>query len=170
MSKTTRDTIIEDVQALLDSGNVFGARLCCAIFDEIAFWRDDKTATPDTETYTAILPSLLTTKGLLVGISSAYRRSGLLFSKYRDYYGVDNPDTLFIKGDTTKFNQIVDMEALASLQAADPTAAKSEWQSEFRDDLSGFLDDRVIDQAINRNRPLELAPKGNVTYRAHTDP
>ena len=44
--------------------SVRGRSLCAAIFDEVAFWRDDTTAIPDTETYTAVLPSLLTTNGM----------------------------------------------------------------------------------------------------------
>jgi hypothetical protein len=31
--------------------------LCACIFDEIAFWRDDMSATPDAETYSAVLPA-----------------------------------------------------------------------------------------------------------------
>jgi len=37
--------------------SVRGRTLCACIFDEVAFWRDDSTATPDAETYTAVLPS-----------------------------------------------------------------------------------------------------------------
>ena len=39
------------------SAGCVAARLCACIFDEVAFWRDDTTATPDTETYTAVLPA-----------------------------------------------------------------------------------------------------------------
>ena len=46
------------------------ARLCACIFDEIAFWSDDTTATPDAEVYSAVLPALITTNGMLVGISA----------------------------------------------------------------------------------------------------
>jgi hypothetical protein len=59
---------------------------------------------------------------------------------------------------------------LAAMRGADPTAAASEWDSEFRDDLTGLFDDVVIDRATNHERPLELPPQPNVIYRAHTDP
>ena len=36
--------------------------------DEVSFWRDENSAMPDTETYSAVLPALLTTKGIFVGI------------------------------------------------------------------------------------------------------
>jgi hypothetical protein len=54
---------------------VRGRTLCAAIFDEISFWRDDSSATPDAEVYSAVLPSLATTDGMLIGISSPYRNS-----------------------------------------------------------------------------------------------
>ena len=39
--------------------SIRGRTLCGVIFDESAFWRDDSTATPDTEVYSAVLPALL---------------------------------------------------------------------------------------------------------------
>ena len=51
--------------------SVRGRTLLCAILDEVSFWRDDASANPDVETYRAILPSLATTNGMLVGISHA---------------------------------------------------------------------------------------------------
>ena len=48
-------------------------------------------------------------------------------------------------------------------------AAASEWDAEFRADLVGFLDDAVIDAAIDRARPLELPYRQGEFYRAYTD-
>src|ERR1700683_2756557 len=48
--------------------SVRGRTLLCAIFDEVAFWRDDSSATPDVETFSAVLPSLSTGGGLLIGM------------------------------------------------------------------------------------------------------
>jgi hypothetical protein len=60
---------------------------------------------------------------------------------------------------------------MAAQRLADPTAASSEWDAEFRADLVGYLDDTVIDRAINRARPLELPPLGHgAFYRAFVDP
>src|SRR5207247_1219534 len=67
---------------------VRGRPVLCAILDEIAFWRDDSSATPDVETYNAIKPGLATMPGsMIIGISSPYRKAGLLYKKYRDHYG-----------------------------------------------------------------------------------
>ena len=40
-----------------------------------------------------MLPSLVTTNGMLIGISSAYRRAGLLYNKHKTNFGFDSDDT-----------------------------------------------------------------------------
>ena len=50
-----------------------GRTLCGCVFDEVAVWRDELSATPDIEVYSAALPALLTTRGMLIGISTGYR-------------------------------------------------------------------------------------------------
>src|SRR5439155_26588279 len=143
--------------------------LCAAIFDETAYWRDDSTATPDSETYTAVLPALSTTGGMLVSISSPYRRTGLLHAKHKRYFSVDDADTLVVQGSTLTFNPTLDAATIAAQQEADPTAARSEWDAQFRDDIAGFLDDGLIERAVDRDRPLELPPDRSGQYRAYVD-
>jgi phage terminase large subunit-like protein len=115
-----------------------GRTLCAAIFDECAVWRDEASATPDVETYRSVLPSLLTTRGMLVGISTGYRRVGLLYQKHRDHFGEDSADTLVVQGSTLQFNATVDEAEIASQAAADPIAARSEWFGEFPPDHRPF--------------------------------
>jgi hypothetical protein len=149
---------------------VRGRTLCACIFDETAFWRDDTSAAPDVETYTAVLPSLATTNGVLVGISSPYRKTGLLHAKHKESFGVDGDDVLVVQGSSRTFNPSLTEATIAAQKMADPTAAASEWDAEFRADLVGFLDDAVIDRAVNRDRPLELPPDPGVYYEAFVDP
>jgi Terminase large subunit, ATPase domain len=149
--------------------SVRGRTLCAAIFDEVAYWRDDQTATPDTETYSAVLPALLTTNGMLCGISSPYRKTGLIHAKHKQFYGTDSDDTLVVQGPTLLFNKTLDPAAIAAQAQADPTAARSEWEALFREDLASFLDDILIDGAVDCGRPLELPPQPGVYYRAFVD-
>jgi len=81
-----------------------GRTLVAAIFDETAFWRDETSALPDLETYRATLPSLATTAGMLIGISTPYRKLGLLYQKHRDHFGQDDDDVLVVQGRTQVFN------------------------------------------------------------------
>jgi hypothetical protein len=149
--------------------SVRGRTLCACVLDEIAFWRDELSAAPDTEVYSALLPSLLTTGGMMVGISTGYRRAGLLYQKHRDHFGQDSDDTLVVQGSTQSFNGMIDEAALAALRAADPAAAPSEWDGTFRDDIAAFLDDALIDAAVEHGRPLELPPQAGVDYQAFVD-
>ena len=58
-----------------------------AILDEAAFMRDDRSAVPDIELARALKPALMTLNGRLMVISSPHRKTGLLWTKYRDHYG-----------------------------------------------------------------------------------
>ena len=149
---------------------VRGRTLIACIFDELAFWRDVNSAQPDTEVYSAILPAFATTDGMLIGISSPYRKAGLLYAKHKAHFGVDSDDVLFVQGSSQMFNPSLTDEMVAAQRSADPAAAPSEWDAQFRADLVGFLDDAVIDGAIDYDRPLELPPRDGVRYLAFVDP
>jgi len=148
---------------------VRGRTLCACIFDEVAFWRDETSAVPDLEMYRAVLPALATTKGILIGISSPYRKLGLLYQKWRDGFGRNNPNTLVVQGSSLQFNATIDAAEIAAQREADPAAAVSEWDALFRSDLASFLDDELIDAAVEHGRPLELPPQPDVIHRAFTD-
>jgi hypothetical protein len=113
---------------------VRGPTLLACIFDEVAYWRDETSATPDLETYRAILPGLSTTRGLLIAVSSPYRRTGLLHSKFRDAFGKDDPRVLVINAPTTTFNPMIDREVIAEAEVDDLESAQSEWLAPFRSD------------------------------------
>jgi len=142
--------------------------LAC-VFDEVAIWRDEVSATPDVEVYTAVLPSLARTGGMLIGISTPYRKTGLLYAKHRDHFGVDGDHILVVQGPALTFNSTLDIAAIAAARAADPAAAPAEWDAEFRADLAAFLDDATVDRAINFDRPLELSPQAGIVYICFID-
>jgi Terminase large subunit, ATPase domain len=149
--------------------SVRGRTLVCAILDEVAFFRDETSALPDIEAYRAILPSLLTTRGMLVAISTPYRKLGLLHQKHRDYFGVSDNDVLIVTGPSTVFNPQLSEADITQAFADDPEGSTSEWEAQFRSDLSSYLDDPTIDAAVDRGRPLELPPR-NLKYTAFVDP
>jgi phage terminase large subunit-like protein len=58
--------------------SVRGRPVVCAIFDEVAFWYDERSTKPDEETLKAVTPALAGIPGsMVVGISSPYRKCGL---------------------------------------------------------------------------------------------
>lgn len=105
--------------------NIRGRSVLCCVADEIAFWRDETSAIPDIETYRAVLPALATTNGMLIGISTPYRRVGLLAQKYKDHFGQDDPEVLVVKGTSKQFNPTLSDGIIAAQRQADPTGAIS---------------------------------------------
>jgi hypothetical protein len=145
-----------------------GRTLLATVFDESAFWRDETSAIPDVEVHRAVKPSLDASGGMLVGISSPYRKVGLLAARHRDHFGKDS-DVLVIQAPTATLNPTIDPAVIGRAYIDDPASAAAEWGAEFRTDLSSLFADDVIDGAIDHDRPLELAPQSGITYKCFVD-
>jgi hypothetical protein len=142
------------------------------ICDEISYWLSEETGSnPAQEILAALRPSMATIPtSMLLCISSPYRRSGPSFEAFRDYYGVDDDRVLVVREPSTVMNPTLDEQFIAEEFKRDPARAQSEWLAEFRSDLAAFLDDELIEAAIDRGRPFDLAPQSGQTYRAFVDP
>jgi hypothetical protein len=152
-----------------DFRSLRGHTLLIAILDEAAFLRDETSATPDIEAARALLPSLLTTNGMLCVLSSPYRRAGLLHQRHKDFHGKNDADVLVVGGSSVQFNPTLNAERIAAATAADPQGAIAEWEGQFRSDLAQFLDDDLIDAATDHDRPLELPPRSEYFYICFVD-
>jgi hypothetical protein len=149
--------------------NLRGRTLLGCVLDEVSFWPDEAGALSDIEAYRAVLPSLLTTNGMLVAISTPYRKTGLLYQKHRDCWGVSSDDVLVVQGESQRFNPTLTDAAINAQREADPVAAGAEWDARFRDDIGAFLDEELIERAIDHGRPLELPPRGHQRCRCFVD-
>jgi hypothetical protein len=145
----------------------FTCLLCIA--DEIAFWRtDDGSRNPDAEVLTAVRPSLATTNGLLVALSSPYSRRGTLYQAHEKHFGKAGP-VLVWKAPSLVMNPSLDVSRIEDARAEDPAAAASEWDAEFRADISAFIDPEALAGCVEagiRERP----PAPGVQYYAFCDP
>jgi hypothetical protein len=146
-----------------------GRTLLTAIYDECALWADDNSATPDAETYAATIPGLMTLKGTLIGISSPYRKSGLLFERWKKYYGVNDPNVLVIRAPSIVMNPTLDQFEIDEAIAENPAKFKAEYLSEWRSDLEGLFTAEAIEQCIIPGR-LELQPAQQFNYIGFIDP
>jgi hypothetical protein len=146
-----------------------GRTLLAVIGDETSFWRDESSSQPDVETFRACVPALAAARGIWIGISTGYRKIGLLYDKWRDHFGQSTPDVLVVQAATEQFNPALDTSIIARAMANDPEAAASEWLGQFRDDLAAFLDDATVDAAVDIARPLELLPRPGIAYQAFSD-
>jgi hypothetical protein len=93
---------------------------------------------------------------MLIGISSPYRKLGMLYQRHKDYFGVDDPSVLIVQGDSLTFNPTLDESLIAKATSDDPEAAIAEWAGQFRVDISAFLSDTDIDACVDRDRPIEF--------------
>jgi hypothetical protein len=146
-----------------------GRTLLAVIGDETSFWRDDTSASPDVETFRACAPALAAANGIWVGISTGYRKLGLLYQKWRDHFGQSSDDVLVIQGATEIFNPTLDRGVIDKAKTADPEASESEWMGGWREDIAAFLDDALVDAAIDQARPQELPPRRDLNYVAFCD-
>jgi hypothetical protein len=147
---------------------VRGRTLAGAVFDEASFWRSELTAIPDIETYRAVMPSMVTLpNSMLIGIGSAYRRSGLMYQKFKEHFGKPG-STLVIKAETRQLNENIDADLIAEELKADPSAAASEWLSQFRQDIETYVDMETLERCVVPGR-VELPPMQQ-NYLGFVDP
>jgi hypothetical protein len=163
-----------EVEILVGTSNFRGIRgrtIALAILDEISFWRDESGAytNPDTEIYSALLPSLMTLRAsgsMIVGISTVYRRSGLLFNKWRQHHGQDG-DILVIRQPSIVFNPSLSQADIDADMELDPERGQAEWYSEFRSDLADFLDRQTVEDCVDNG--IHVRPPSNNRYFAFAD-
>lgn len=128
--------------------SVRGYSLAAVLLDELAFYRSDTSANPDIELVRALRPALATLDGRLFGFSSPHARRGHLWEMYRRHYGQPSRVLVLQATDALVLNPTLNVEIINAAREEDPEAARSEWEGQFRSDISAFLDDALIDGAI----------------------
>ena len=147
-------------------GYSYGAVLC----DEIAFWRDETSANPDTEILRALRPGLASIPGsMLLIASSPYRKAGVLYNVFARHFGKDDARTLVWRATTLEMNPSLSPAVIAEAYADDPASAASEYGAAFRDDINDFVSRDVVEACVIRGRG-ELLPTRGITYHAFVDP
>jgi hypothetical protein len=101
------------------------------VADELAFWRSEESANPDTEILAAIRPAMATTKGVLLCISSPYARKGALWQAYRDHFAKDGSDVLVWQAPSRAMNPEIEEATVARALADDPAAARADGGANF---------------------------------------
>jgi hypothetical protein len=150
--------------------SVRGKTYAAAIYDEVAFYVGDGYANPDSEVDAAISPGLARFPGSLkIMISSVHRRAGLLYDRYARYFGRDDDDVLVVLGSSLQFNPTLDAAEIDRQLAADRERAAAEYLSQWRYDLTNFLDRELVEAATDfsvRVRP----PQPGIRYVSFSDP
>jgi hypothetical protein len=146
-----------------------GYTLIAALLDEVAFWRSDESANPDSEILAALRPAMVTIPGaMLLCASSPYARRGALWESYRKHFAKDSP-VLIWKAPTRTMNPVVPQSAIDAATEADPSSAAAEYMAEFRTDVETFIPRDVIESLIVPGC-FELPPVSGTHYVGFVDP
>lgn len=148
-----------------------GYTMVAALLDEIAFFRSEDSANPDSEILNSIRPATGTIpNALLLCGSSPYSKSGELYRTHKEYFGKENDDgVLFWKAPTTRMNPTFRKRIIDRAMERDKEAAMSEYGAEFRNDIAAFVPREIVEACVvdgERERPWCAAHR----YVAFVDP
>ncbi len=151
--------------------SVRGRSVCVAVLDELAFWRDDDSANPDSEVLNAVRASMATfgPDAMVIAGSSPYARRGVLWDAYRRWHGKDDARNLVWQAATRVMNPTVSQQFIDEEYERDPVSADAEYGANFRSDIAAFVDLAVL-EACTADGLFELPPMSGTAYFAFCDP
>lgn len=162
-----------------DWRTIRGPSVVCAIVDEICFMglTEESKVRSDTELIRALRPSLLTTRGRLLAISSKYARKGWAYSQWQRQHGCNrgvSPNfkpawtTLVWDCPSRVMNPTLPEAEIEAAYLEDPAAARSEFGGEWREDVSEFIPRSLVESLVVKGRK-ELLPRSSLSYFAFSD-
>lgn len=149
-----------------------GLTLVGCICDEAAVWYRNSGPDADREILISVTPALLTTRGVLIIISSPRQRRGILWDFHKKNFGPEgDPNVLVAQGSTAQFNLTLDQADIDAAIAENPVENASEYLAVFRSDLESYLTREVIDACIVPGRfMLSFQRRHEGSYYAFVDP
>jgi hypothetical protein len=147
-----------------------GSTVVACLCDEIAFWRSDDAANPDSEILAAIRPAMATIPGaMLLCASSPYAKRGVLYDAFKRYHSRNDAPILTWQASTIEMNPTIPQHIIDDATEVDPERARSEYGAQFRSDISSFVDRAVVEDCIDPGvyeRPVVAGTR----YVAFVDP
>jgi hypothetical protein len=107
-----------------------GVTCICVFADEAAFWYDEQSGSANSgeEILAAVCPSLATTRGPLVVITSPYSKSGAVYDAWRKHYGAQSEVRILIaQGASRDFNPSLPQSVVDRAYERDAAAASAEY-------------------------------------------
>jgi len=149
-----------------------GVTTVAVIGDEAAFWQNDDggSVNPDSAILDAVRPSLATTGGPLIVISSPYARRGAVFETWQRHYG-DKGDPLILvaHGASRDFNPSLPQKVVDDAMGRDPAWARAEYLGQFRSDIEQFIKAEAVEACVIRGA-FERPPRAGLRYQGFIDP
>lgn len=147
---------------------VRGVRAPCAVADELAFFVTTDGRPTDVEMLRALRPTLATTGGRLLILSSPYAQAGALYELHRRHHGREDSDVLVWQATAPAMNPTLSADYLARMEAEDPEAYRSEVLGEFRAGVATFLDPDALAACVESD-VRERAPAAGAIYSGFVD-
>ena len=166
VTRETRDGFelkngVDIIVATNDFRGIRGRPILSAVLDEVAFYRDDTSASPNSELYGALKPGILTLidQAMLIGISTPHKKNGLLWDKHQESFGKNDADVLVIKATSLQLNPTLPADFIEAEIAKDPDLNRAEYLCDWRVDINSFVAHDIVDAAIMKGRHV-LSPFG----------
>lgn len=162
-----------DAEIIVSTNNFRSSRgraYLAVILDEVAFYRDENSASPDTELFRALVPGMATLapESMVIGISSPHKAKGLLYDKFAKHFGENDDRVLVIQAPSLTMNPTLDPAERDAAFEEDPEAASAEWDAQFRSDLADFISRELVEAATDRD--IVVRPRlERVKYYAFVD-
>jgi hypothetical protein len=147
---------------------VRGLRASVVVCDELGFFRNSEGSPQDTEMLRAVRPTLATTGGRLIVLSSPAGQQGALWDLFQNHYGRDDSPVLIWQASAPEMNPTLPADYLARMELDDPEGYRSEVLGEFRAGTTALFDPEAIRACVVPER-RELAPAAGRVYRAFVD-
>lgn len=139
------------------------------VVDEAAFFNSsEESKCSDTELIRSIKPSLLTTHGKLVAVSTKYAPKGWCYSTWKRHFGNDSSRILVWDAASRVMNVNLSQEDIDAEIAEDPAGARAEYLNEWREDVQDYLPRSVVEACVVPGR-TELVRRTGNEYRAFAD-
>jgi hypothetical protein len=154
-----------------DHRSVRGRSIAVLVGDEACFWMSDgESSSSDAEVVAAVEPAMamIPCGGLVIMISSVYRKRGLMYERWKALHGNDAAGDLCWLADSATMNPLLPPEIVAKALAEDPGRARAEYLSQWREDLTDFIPADVIEAATDWG-VRERSRIAGVRYCAFTD-
>ncbi|MGD9544331.1 MAG: hypothetical protein AB7F41_04880 [Methylocystis sp.] len=149
--------------------SIRGGTAIAIIADEVATWRSESLANPDVEVLAAARPSLATTGGPLICISSPYARKGVLWEAYKKHHGPDGDSKIIVaQAPSKRMNSTLKDSWIKRQFDQDPFRAAAEYDAQFRSDLESYVSQEAVMACVSPDC-FERPYIGNARYVAFVD-
>jgi hypothetical protein len=147
-----------------------GITAVIVIGDEAAYWSLEGSVNADVEILGALRPSLATTGGPLILITSPYARRGETYELHKAHHGPNGDSSIVVvQAPSRTLNPSLSQRVVDRAYARDPARAAAEYGAQFRTDVEALLTLEAVEACIDPD-VYERPRLPGLRYVAFADP